>query len=55
MKTIATILMVSAAWTVGAVERTEVDFSARAGTIRRALHSSGWDGQLAVIDVTTNR
>ena len=46
MKTIATILMVSAAVTAGAVEKTEIDFSTRAGTIRRALHSSGWGGQL---------
>ena len=30
----------------GAVERTEVDFAVKAGTIRRALHSSGWGGQL---------
>ena len=27
--------------------RTEVDFAVKAGTIRRALYSSGWGGRLA--------
>ena len=28
------------------VERTAVDFTAKAGKIRRELHSAGWGGQL---------
>ena len=46
MKRIAMILVASVAAVAGAVERTEVDFAVKAGTIRRALHSSGWGGQL---------